>query len=148
MGGEPLEYGSDLPEHKKSTFTEFFEEMCPYFMSIGVTYKQFWNGDVYIAKNALKAHRIQNKRDNQKMWMQGKYFNEALTTSLANLFKKKGTPPHQYLSEPYPLDEKEVKEREERELKLREQKIIAAFKARAEAFNSKLASKQKKEGGQ
>ena len=55
------------------TYSEVFEELCPQYMSIGMTYDEFWNGDVSIVKFYRKAEELRYKRQNQALWLQGMY---------------------------------------------------------------------------
>ncbi len=94
--------------------SEVFEEHCPYYLSIGMTWNQFWYGDAEMVRAYRKAQSIKNERENQQMWMQGLYTYKALlcVSPILHAFAKAGTKPEPYLDEPFPIDEKEVRERE------------------------------------
>lgn len=93
-----------------------FKKICPFFISIGMTYEQFWYGDLEIAKSYLEAYRMKEKREAEKMqwmmWNQGVYVYEALcdVSPILHAFSKKGTKPLPYPSKPYGLDKEEKKE--------------------------------------
>ena len=109
-------------------------------MSIGMSYDEFWNGDVSMVKAYRKAYELQEKRRNQELWLQGMYFYEALcdASPLFRFSMKKGiVRPEPYLKEPYPITSAELREREEREAKLREERIKAGFAAFAERMRQK-----------
>ena len=59
-----------------------FEELCPFYMSIGMTYKEFWEEDVSLAKIYLKAWKLKQKREAEmikwQLWEQGLYIYEAI----------------------------------------------------------------------
>ncbi len=118
-----------------STFTEFFKEQCPYYMSIGMTYDEFWNGDCELPIYYRKAEELKNKKKNQELWLQGLYFYEALcdVAPVLHAFAKKGTKPIPYSKEPYALTEQEHKERKERD----RQQSLEILKARLLAMASK-----------
>ncbi len=61
-----------------------------------------------------EAQRIKNKRENQLLWMQGVYNYKALlcVAPILHAFAKSGTKAEPYLEEPFPIDEKDAKERE------------------------------------
>lgn len=59
-------------------YTEQFERVCPYYIAFGMTYEQFWDGDVEIAKAYRKAHEIKNDELNQQAWLQGFYVYHAI----------------------------------------------------------------------
>lgn len=95
-----------------------FEKVCPFFMSIGMTYEQFWYEDVSLTKYYLKAFKLKERREAIKskwtIWEQGLYIYEALcdVSPIIRAFSK-ATKPLQYLEKPYGLDElAEEKERE------------------------------------
>lgn len=81
-------------------------------MSIGMTYEGFWYKEPDRVLAFLKADRIRRKRANSEMYAQGLYFYAALNCSLSNAFAKKGSKPVEYPTEPFPIDQEEVRERE------------------------------------
>ena len=123
------------------SYTEIFEQLCPYYMSIGMSYDDFWNGDVFMVKAYRTAYELREKRRNQELWLQGMYFYEALcdASPLFRFSMKKGIiKPEPYLKEPYPITAAEVREREAREAKQREEKIKAGFAIFAESVRKRL----------
>lgn len=110
-------------------------------MSIGMSYDEFWDGDVEAVKAYRKAYELKERRKNQELWLQGMYFYEALcdASPLFRFSMKKGTiKPEPYVKEPYPITESEVKEREEREARLKEERLKAAFAAFVERMRNKM----------
>lgn len=104
-------------------------------MSIGMSYDEFWDDDVSKVEMYRKAHELREKRRNRDMWIQGMYVYEALcdASPLFRFTMKKGSiKPEPYVNEPYPLTAVELREREEREAKLREERMKAEFAAFAE----------------
>ena len=111
-------------------------------MSIGMTYDEFWNGDVSMVKAYRKAYELREKRRNQDAWMQGLYFYEALcdASPLFRFTMKKGAiRPEPYIKEPFPITEAEVREREEREARKKEERLKVAFAAFAERMRTKMS---------
>lgn len=110
-------------------------------MSIGMSYDDFWNGDVSMVRAYRKAQELRDKRNNQEAWLQGMYFYEALcdASPLFRFSMKKGVvKPEPYAKEPYPITADEVREREEREAWQREERMKAAFAAFAEQIRKKM----------
>lgn len=76
-------------------FSEKFKEICPFYMSIGMSYKEFWQDDVCVAKYYLEAYKLKEKRkierDEWYMWKQGMYIYEALcdVSPVLHAFSKK-----------------------------------------------------------
>jgi hypothetical protein len=123
------------------SYAEIFERLCPYYMSIGMSYDDFWNGDVAMVKAYRVAYELQEKRRNQELWLQGMYFYEALcdASPLFRFSMKKGIiKPEPYLREPYPITAAEVREREERQVREREERIKAGFAVFAESVRKRL----------
>ena len=84
-------------------------------MAIGMSYDDFWNGDVSMVKAYRLSYELKEKRKNQELWLQGMYFYEALcdASPLFRFSMKKGIiKPEPYLKEPYPITASEVRERE------------------------------------
>ena len=117
---EGSEHSSSLPVF---TYTEKFYELFPYYLSIGMTFEQYWDGDCTLVKYYRKAEEMRSDRRNQELWLQGMYIYEALcdVSPILHAFAKKGTKPQPYPSNPYPLTEKQrAKEQEEKERRLAE----------------------------
>ena len=125
------------------SYTEIFEQLCPYYMSIGMSYDEFWSGDVSMVKAYRKADELREKRRNFELWLQGSYIYEALcdASPLFRFTMKKGSiKPEPYIKEPYPITAAEVREREEREARKREERLKAAFTAFAERVRTKMST--------
>ena len=105
------------------TYTERFYEMFPYYLSIGMTPEQYWDGDCTLVKYYRKAEELRNEKRNQELWLQGMYIYEAIcdVSPILHAFAKKGAKPHPYPTKPYAISEKQIRqEREEKERKLAE----------------------------
>ena len=123
------------------SYGEIFEQLCPYYMSIGMSYDEFWDGDVSRVKAYRTANELRDKRRNQELWLQGMYFYEALcdASALFRFTMKKTIKPEPYLKEPYPITAAEVRERMIREQKEKEERIKAEFAAFAERLRTKMS---------
>ena len=129
--------------------TEQFYEHLPFYLSIGMTFEQYWYEDCLLAKYYRKAHELKQKRRNQELWLQGAYFYEALTdvAPMLHAFAKKGTKATPYVAEPFALTSKEVIERRKREEKLQYDKQKAKFAAWAAKTNMQKVEKEVKQDG-
>lgn len=115
--------GGQISSPPNFTYTERFYEMFPYYLSIGMTYEQYWNGDCTLVKYYREAEELRNEKRNQELWLQGMYVYEAIcdVSPILHAFAKKGAKPHPYPSKPYAISEKQIRqEREEKERKLAE----------------------------
>lgn len=88
-------------------YTEKFEELCPFYMSIGMTYDQYWNEDSTMVVMFRKAYELQQESTNQKLWLQGLYIYQALCCVVPAMRVMKPQKPLSYPSEPLSLDGKE-----------------------------------------
>lgn len=130
--GEELVSGSALPIGERVdesalssfSFSEEFEKHLPYFLSVGMTYEQYYDGDVDLCKYYRKSDEIKKDRQNEMLWLQGLYIYDALI-KVAPAFRSMGaSKPDDYPKEPYPLTEKEQLRREERDTKKRFEQMI------------------------
>lgn len=101
------------------TYTEKFNELFPYYLSLGMTEEQYWDRDCLLVKAFRKAEELKTDRKNQEMWLQGAYIYEALcrVSPILHAFAKKGTKPVPYLAEPFDINEKQAEYKEEEKAK-------------------------------
>ena len=127
---------SELSTSPPKSFTEYFELACPVYMAMGMTYEQFWDGDIWVAKAYREADAIRRRRKNEELWLEGVYMAEALSATVGNMFSKGNK--HQYPSEPIPITAEEQKARREREEKAKMERMKAAFTAKALKMNAQM----------
>lgn len=91
------------------TIAEVFERDCPYYMSIGMTYEQYWFGDVTMVRAFREADKLRRKRLNQEQWIMGHYIYDAILSvaPVLRAFAKKNTKPIPYHNKPFPLFEED-----------------------------------------
>lgn len=122
MESEFLDKEDSLPTNK--SYTELFYEVFPYYLSIGMTYEQFWNQDVELVKYYRQSQRYYSDRKNTEAWLQGMYIYDAISTSIYNCFgRKRGQSVATYVSKPYPIHQDEVEQ--EKQLKVEEERAKA-----------------------
>lgn len=95
--------GNSLTEANSITLTETFEERCPFYMSIGMTYEDFWFKDVCMTKFYLKAYELKLEQKDTEIWLQGVYIYEALikVAPILHAFAKSGAKAQPYAEKPY-----------------------------------------------
>lgn len=137
--------GEDSRQTSSSfSYTELFEKELPFYLSVGMSWEQFWDKEVEICKHYRRAYELQRQRKNENLWLQGMYIYEALcdVSPILHAFASKDTKPIEYPDRPYPLTEKE---RIQRQIE-KERKQFEAFKAqmqaKVEAINAKLLQKE------
>jgi hypothetical protein len=123
----------------QKSFTEYFEEIFPAYLAMGMTWTQFWLEEPKLAVAYRRAEMIRKRRINEELWLQGIYVAEALNATVGNMFSKGQK--HPYPAEPLPLTADEQQERREREEKARMERMKAAFIAKSLQVNSKLGGK-------
>lgn len=131
--------GDDEVTSPPKTFTEYFEELCPAYLAIGMTWTQFWIDEPELAIAYRKADAIKKRRKNEELWLEGMYVAEALRATVGNMFSKGQKYP--YPAEPFPITADEQRERHEREEKARMERMKAAFIARSLQVNTRLGGK-------
>lgn len=116
-------------------------------MSIGMSYDDFWNGDVSMVEAYRKADELRLKQKNYELWLQGMYMYEALcdASPLFRFTMKSGMiKPEPYAKEPYPITAIEAREREERMAKAREERMKAEFAAFAQRMQKQMSPETQK----
>ena len=125
--GDGIEKSDATPKSLK----EIFDEVFPYYLSLGMTYDQFFNDRVELVIAYRKADKLRNKRINQQMWLQGIYVRYALASTVGNMFIKSKQDAVNYPEKPLPLtleehmDEKLEKEKEKFELMKKKMEIMS-----------------------
>ena len=122
------------------TYTQKFYELFPYYLAIGMTPEQYWDGDCTLVKYYRKAEEIRNEKRNQELWLQGMYIYEALcdVSPVLHAFAKKGTKPSPYSAEPYPMNNKQIIHREEEKQRKLAEKGKRFMEAMAASINKKF----------
>ena len=115
--GEPSMFDSaDGTPSAQITYAEMFMKICPSYMAMGMTYEQFWNCNTKVHKAFREAWELKQRHRNTEMWRQGMYIYDAMLrvapVMRASMSKAK-VEPGEYPKEPYPMTEKEARERDE-----------------------------------
>ena len=126
MGSNGL-ISEEKPKVEHTSLTKTFEELCPIFMSYGMSYDEYWYGSPYRAKFYLQAHKIKIKQKDEELWMQGMYIYEALcdVSPILHAFSKKGTKPLQYRTRPMSDQLDDVKTEKEKEQEVENERLKA-----------------------
>lgn len=140
-GAEPDAGGQKSPS-ASLRLGEIFEKNCGYYLHLGMTLTEYWDGD----PRAVKWYRDKRKLDleymNYGFWLQGAYIYEAMidVSPILRPFTKNAKPVP-YGKEPFKLfvesSEAEAKAKKEKQTDL----ALIAFKAKVNAIN------QQRQGG-
>lgn len=96
-------------EQKGQAYSDLFRTMCPYYLSIGMTWKQYWDDDCGLTVYYREAEELRNKRRNEQAWLQGMYIYDALgrLSPIFQIFGKGQVKARPYVESPYPITEEE-----------------------------------------
>lgn len=124
-----------------------FEELCGYYMSLGMSYHDYWDGAADMVKYYREAEEINRERRNSDLWLQAAYVYEAIldASPVLNPLMKKHKP-FPFRSEPIPVTHTGNKQADERHKKKRLESGKEAMRAMMAAINERF--KKKKEGGE
>lgn len=130
---------------ESASLTKLFEHECPYYMSYGMSYDDYWYGDAYLVDFYRDAYKLKIRYDDVFMWKQGMYIYEALcdVSPILHAFSKKGTKPLQYRTRPMmdELEELKTEKDKEKEIEMEQLKARIFFenwaRATAKHFENK-----------
>lgn len=122
-----------------------FEELCGYYMSLGMSYHDYWDGDSSMTKYYREMDERNRERKNFDLWLQGAYFYEALldASPVYNPLSKQKKP-FPYRSNPIPITTSESKNATERDKKKRMDNGKEAMRAMMASINKRFLENQKK----
>ena len=126
MGGSRL-ISKDKSKVESISLTKTFEELCPIYMSFGMTYDEYWNDEAYKCKFYRECHKIKVKQKDEELWQQGMYIYEALcdVSPILHAFSKNGTKPLPYSNKPYLAQYDFDKKKEDEEKRIENERLIA-----------------------
>ena len=126
MGPELLTDGKPTQE---KTNTEIFEECIPFYLAIGMSYAEYWEGDPKLTQYYRKAYQIKQDEINNNAWLQGMYIYDAVSTALHNALRgmgKQKPPAKDYAKQPYEFRNKVKTETEKaKEVEIEQEKAAA-----------------------
>lgn len=124
------------------SYTEIFYSFFPFYLSIGMTFDQYWNADSTLVTYYRKAYELQRKQKNEMLWLQGMYFYEALckVSPIFRDFAKSGTRAIAYGTQPYPITKEDADRRRLEQQKALRDKFKSKISAYAVNFNGNIAA--------
>jgi hypothetical protein len=124
VGCELLTEESETTQHK--TNTEVFEECFPFYLAIGMSYAEYWEGDPKLTQYYRRAYQIRQEEINNNAWLQGMYVYDAISTALHNALRGKNSKAREYAKQPYEFNKKEKTEQEKiKEVEIERKKAAA-----------------------
>lgn len=128
------------------SLVEVFERACPVYMFYGMSYEQYWDGDVSAHKAYREAHKLRMKEKNSFAHIQAAYFYEALCDASSLFRGMKPSRPQEFRKEPYDLFDDDRRRREEEEARAKYEAIKDKVAAFAKAFNEKRHEEREVDG--
>lgn len=142
MGGV-LESSSIKGEGEPAPFSyiELFEKQLPYYISLGMSPVEFYDGDPMLVKAYREAYKLKRRQMNEELWLQGVYFYNALcnVTPIMHAFAESGSKPIPYPEEPYAITKEEIDEKKEKEEQKQLENLKKSFEIWAITNNQRLA---------
>lgn len=93
------------------------------YMSFGMTYEQFWDGDAKLVIPYRRLYEQQQREKNWFAWLIGTYVYEAFATVYSNAWNKDSD--LSYPAKPRPLTEADARREREAERKVKMEKMFA-----------------------
>lgn len=118
---------------------ELFYSCLPFYLSIGMSAYEFWEGDPELAVAYRKADELKRENTNLTAWLNGMYVYKALlcASPMFHDFVKEGVKPIPY-EDPVPITKQAQERKEEQEKK----KAYDEMRAYIEGFMSKQKRKE------
>lgn len=146
MGSSGLVSEEDNSKVEHTSLTETFEELCPIYMSYGMSYNEFWHGDAYIVMFYRKSHKLKLKERDENNWLMGMYVYDAIgkLAPILHPFSKKGTKPLPYAEQPFLYDKllEDVKTEEQKQQEEEQRVEAETLKAQIQFNNWFRATKK------
>lgn len=126
---------------------EVFEEACPQYLAMGMSYEQFWDGEADMVISYRKAYELKQQEVNNNAWLQGLYIWKALQCAplFVNGFVPKGAKIEPYFDKPIDFTPPEKKRKPISEREQRKQQAISHVEQLAARFNAQFARKRQAE---
>lgn len=130
-----------------TSYTKVFEELCPIYMSYGMTYDEYWYGEAYRTKFYYESYKLKVKQKDAEMWTQGMYIYEALckVSPVLHAFSRKDAKPLPYSNKPYLSSQvNKDDEKVDKEQEIKNAQLIARvhFENWARATKKRFENKQ------
>lgn len=131
------------------TFSEIFEKQFPWYLSLGMSYDDFWNnGDPMLCKYYRQAEKYRRKRADEEQWMMGRYIYEsigALSPILHVNLSGKEVRAEKYLELPILTQIENSKKLEEERQEKQKKIAMEAFSQFVKELNKQRQAKREKE---
>lgn len=133
MGDELIE---EADPRKTRNDSKAFDELCPFYLSIGMSSAEYWEGDPSLPRYFREAFKMRQDRENERAWLYGLYVYDAVISAMTHLNSNKNS--HKaYASKPYAFGSEDVEQE-------KQEKVVEA-QAQAEVWLKSWASATQKQ---
>ena len=120
------EFLTETPTTQDKSYTEVFEEAFSFYLAIGMSSAEYWEGDCSLTRYYRKAYKIKQEEINNNAWLQGMYVYDAISTAIHNALRGKNSTAKDYAKQPYNIGNKEKSEQEKaKEVEIEQEKAAA-----------------------
>lgn len=109
-----------ITDRPRKSYSEIFDEFFPFYMSIGMSSAEYWDGDNDLPPFFRKAFKMRQENVNHEAWLHGLYVYDAIVSAMSHMNKNKSDHKN-YAEKPYDFTPK------------KEEKVIEA-QAQAEVW--------------
>jgi hypothetical protein len=95
-------------------YSDIFEECFSFYLSIGMTYEQYWDGDNELPRYYRKAEKMRQEQNNHNAWLNGLYVFDAVMSAMSHMNKNKSDHKN-YAEKPYDFTPKKEENKVEAE---------------------------------
>lgn len=136
--GSQLDTDSFSTNNDKMSYRETFNQVFPFYLSIGMTYELFYQSDVNLVKSYREAEKLRQKRVNEEAYIQGMYIYEGVYSIIYNTWcRDKNQKAMTYPSKPYSLFKEDIEKDEETKIKEEQAKAAVWMEQIASRFSKK-----------
>lgn len=137
MRGSSSEEGEESDGSSPYSLIQVFENECPYYMAMGMSYHEFWYEDPSLTVMYRKAYELKQQETNTNAWVQGAYVYQAVLAIAPAMSGMKKAKPQPYLEKPFDIaPSKSGENAAEREERIRYEKAQAKMQAFRERVNA------------
>lgn len=111
------------------------EKECAYFLSIGMTWEQYWHGDPWAVLAFLEAEKLKRQRTSDEAWLYGLYVHDAVAVAVNNALRSKHARAQKYIDRPLRI-EPMTEEEKAAEAEAKQEQATAAFYKMMKAWES------------
>lgn len=101
-----------ITTRSRKSYSQIFDECFPFYLSIGMSSAEYWDGDNSLPRYFRKAFKMRQENVNHEAWLHGLYVYDAVTSAMSHLSKNKSDQ-KRYADKPYDFTPKKEEKVEE-----------------------------------